>query len=49
MILKRSELLKIKGGAWSASMVNAIVNRFEGLFELGKSLGKNFALWLSKC
>ena len=49
MILQRNELLKIKGGAFSAAMINAIVSCFEGLFELGKSLGKNFALWLGKC
>ncbi len=39
MKLNKEELLKISGGAVSATLINAIVKGIYILIELGKSLG----------
>lgn len=39
MKLNNSELLEIKGGAVSATLINAIVKGIELLMNLGKMLG----------
>lgn len=39
MKLDRKELLNIKGGAASATLINAIVKGISLLMELGKTLG----------
>ena len=39
MKLNNNELLSIKGGATSATLINAIVKGIELLMELGKTLG----------
>lgn len=39
MILNKKELLEIKGGTITASLLNAIIDGFSLIIELGKSLG----------
>ncbi len=39
MILKTQELKMIEGGAFSATMLNAIIKGFENIFSLGRTLG----------
>lgn len=44
MKLQRKELLLIQGGAGiTASLINAIVDGFEFIYELGKSVGSAIA------
>ncbi len=48
MILKKQELLKIEGGAISAALLNGIIKGFEGLFNLGRSLGTSLRRLMTK-
>jgi len=48
MDLTKEELLTIKGGAWSAALVNATVKGFEFLYNLGKYVGTTISRVWSK-
>lgn len=41
MILKKDELITIKGGAISASWLNYITRAISLLFEIGRSIGSS--------
>ena len=43
MILKSHELLNIKGGAISASIINYLTRGIIFIFELGKSFGSSIS------
>ncbi len=45
MRLNKQEMMEIKGGATTASFINAVTKAFEFIFELGQSIGKNLAKW----
>lgn len=47
MILEKKELIEIEGGAISAALLNGIIKGFEGLFNLGKSLGTSLRRLMS--
>lgn len=45
--LNKEELLEIRGGAISASYINALAKGIESLLELGKSLGTSIRRWMT--
>jgi len=48
MLLQKNELMKIEGGAFSATMLNAIIKGFEGIFNLGRTLGSALSRIISR-
>lgn len=44
-LLKKEELLEIKGGTISATYINAIVKGIDVILELGRSLGTAIRKW----
>lgn len=47
-MLNKQELQLIVGGAFSATMLNAIIKGFEGIFHLGQALGSALSRVLSR-
>lgn len=43
MILEKNTLLAINGGGITASMVNAVRQVFQFIFDLGKSIGSSIS------
>ena len=48
MNLQKEELKNIEGGAFSATMLNAIIKGFEGVFNLGRTLGSALSRLISR-
>lgn len=51
MIMTNSELLKVKGGAFSAALLAAVYKMVTGIFNLGQTLGSalSYAIKGRKC
>lgn len=47
MILEKNTLLAINGGGITASMVNAVRQVFQFIFDLGKSIGSSISRMVS--
>jgi len=47
-MLHQEELKRIEGGAFSATMLNAIIKGFEGIFNLGRTLGSALSRLISR-
>ncbi len=43
MKLKPNELMNVIGGGITASMINAIVDGFQLIFDIGKSIGSSIS------
>ena len=46
-ILKKEELLEIKGGSISGTYINALVKGIDTILELGRSFGTAIRRWVT--
>lgn len=48
MLLKEKELLSIRGGAFNASLVSAIIKGFQFIYDIGRVVGTTIRRAISK-